>query len=110
MKNLAQNIASEYSEKDDVSCSIDPLLLVSISQILIEAFKLIKSCQRTKDKEEIEQMCFQPSGMQKLLLRRIVRKHVDQNTELTNGLMDAIIKQGGSLSPNSLWEIINEQV
>ena len=110
MKNLSQNIAKEYSESGDVSRSIDPLLMVSIAQILIDAFKLIESCRKRKNDAEIEKMCLHPSGMQKFLLKRIVRKHAGKNTELTNGLTEAIINQGSSLPSERLWEIINEQI
>tara|TARA_Y100000310_G_scaffold295402_1_gene326684 strand:- start:198 stop:539 length:342 start_codon:yes stop_codon:yes gene_type:complete len=87
---------------------VDPALVLTVSQIVLEVLKLINSCHHTP--QSIEKMCSRPSLGQRVTLIKAIREHSgDDDKIVTNKLSAAIIDRAGSLLPEEI-EILTSSV
>ena len=97
-----------YANRGNANISVDPALVLIISQIILEIFKLINSCQQTHS--SVKGMCSSPRLFQRVVLRRAVKEHLDvDNKPLTKQISSAIMNRASSLSVNEI-EILMSSV
>jgi len=106
---ISTEIAQKYcAKRGNEMIFVDPVLVLTVSQIVIEVLKLVNSCRHTP--QSLEQMCSSPSLGQRVTLIKAIQEHSDGDDKIvTNRLSTAIIDRAGSLLPEEL-EILMSSV
>ena len=102
---LSEKIAREYHSSDTGITSIDPAMVLIISQIILEVLKLINSCRKTR--ADVLSMCNKTNALQVGLLKTIVKKRLPEDQkDMTSRLVDAIIVTGGHVSEEEVAHLM----
>lgn len=89
-------------------CSIDPITVLIIINIVIEVVKLINECQE-EDTNEVKKLN-KPSKLEKRILKRIVRKELGffRYWFYGNSYLNALEKTGQKITKQELQELYKE--
>jgi hypothetical protein len=96
-----------YGElKRDNTVAFDPMTLILITKVVLEIISAIRKCR--KSDEEIAYRIKHPGVIEKLLVRRAVRKKLGVVRYLKNGrqMTTTILRKGTKLTHPELTELI----
>jgi hypothetical protein len=103
-----QNNYARVSGRDRKT--IDPLTIMLLMSLLLEAFKMIQECKKTRHPQDI---CQRPSMADRFKLRRLIREH---NTEKKTGFQfahrllieKALLEEGKNIDDGKFKTITEE--
>lgn len=105
---LVASIGGDFAkESGDEGYSFDPATLILIASILIELFKIWQTCR--KSKEEQLKVAKNPSMMERLIVRNVVRKSMGGEFGRSGRAMTKAILKNGSEATVELIEALNQE-
>lgn len=103
---LSRDLAFKYSNSEGLP-GFDPITILTISKILIDAIVMIRKCYDERNPQDILNKISKPSFMQKAVLRLITMKHA-RGTGLKSSKLQDILLQT-DLTLETLNKLLEKQ-